>query len=577
MARSPLVSLFRRARVVIREAHRLGVPAVEHLERLEHDAMTRRHLLGSAAAAVPLLAAACTPGEGSSSSSTSSSSSGGTGQARVVIVGAGMAGLHAAHRLKQAGLEADLYEASNRVGGRIFSDRMTFGAQGQHCELGGELIDTGHATMQDLAAEFSLPLWDFSTDAAPTKLVAYLGGRVVPLNELITSFEPIAAQMDADLATLTDQEDLFVYYNKPNGGAALDALSIRAWLDLHQFSGVARQLLEIAFNIEYGLETDQQNVLNMLFLIDTDTSGGALNLFGESDERYRLQGGNDALITALSGTLDSGRIHTGHRLTSLAKQADGSTTLTFAVDAGTHEVTADHVVLSLPFTMLRNVTLNGYTLPPAKSLAIQQMGYGTNAKLMVGFSSRPWRTTGMSDGSSYTDTGYQATWETSREQAGAAGIITNFTGGNHGVALGMGTPESQRDAFVAEFNAVFPGTAAAANGAVARFHWPSHPHTLGSYACYKVGQYTAMAGVEVEPVENLHFCGEHTSLDAQGYMEGAALTGAMAADEVLTALGLATMNAAPAGFGGVLTPAQRIMERARRARIHRRLRRRTAR
>jgi monoamine oxidase len=73
-----------------------------------------------------------------------------------------------------------------------------------------------------------------------------------------------------------------------------------------------------------------------------------------------------------------------------------------------------------------------------------------------------------------------------------------------------------------------------------------------------VGQFTAFAGAEIERVGNLHFCGEHTSLDAQGFMEGAALTGAMAATEVAGDLGLRTEER--------LGPGARILERARLAR-----------
>ncbi|MEN9250745.1 MAG: FAD-dependent oxidoreductase, partial [Gloeomargarita sp. GXS_bins_116] len=58
-----------------------------------------------------------------------------------------------------------------------------------------------------------------------------------------------------------------------------------------------------------------------------------------------------------------------------------------------------------------------------------------------------------------------------------------------------------------------------------RFYWPGHAWARGSYACWKVGQYTTLAGSEFAPVGRLFFAGEHTSLDYQGYMNGAAETG----------------------------------------------------
>jgi monoamine oxidase len=58
-------------------------------------------------------------------------------------------------------------------------------------------------------------------------------------------------------------------------------------------------------------------------------------------------------------------------------------------------------------------------------------------------------------------------------------------------------------------------------------HWPSNPLTLGSYTCYRPGQFTTMAGLEGMPVENLYFAGEHANsfYESQGFMEGAALSG----------------------------------------------------
>jgi monoamine oxidase len=164
--------------------------------------------------------------------------------------------------------------------------------------------------------------------------------------------------------------------------------------------------------------------------------------------------------------------------------------------------------------------------------AIQELGYGTNAKLMVGYKSRLWQEAN-SDGSTYTDLPYQNTWDTSLGQPGKSGIITNFTGGKQGLEVGKGSPESQAANFVEQFDKVFPGSKAAYNQKAVRFHWPSYPFTLGSYACYKPGQYTAFRGAEGEAVGNLHFAGEHTSLESQGYMNGASESGERVAQEIL--------------------------------------------
>jgi monoamine oxidase len=317
------------------------------------------------------------------------------------------------------------------------------------------------------------------------------------------------------------------------------------------------------------------NALNMLFLISTDTA--TFKVFGDSDELFHAKDGNDTFTTRLAEALDPAQLKLNTALQAIRETADGRYQLTFQRDKSTFDVTADHVVLALPFSILRELDVK-LDLPEPKKLAIAELGYGTNSKLMCGFSSRPWRTAGLSRGETYTDLAYQTTWETSRLQPGESGIITNFLGGERGIAVGDGTPEERMADFLTQFDQVFPGVKAVSNGKVARFHWPSNPLVKGSYSSYKVGQYTRFTGSEFERFKNVHFCGEHTSLDAQGFMEGGALTGAAAADEILTDIGMpesapasAPLSRRPLSAEARLSlPGDRILARARATRALRR-------
>jgi monoamine oxidase len=99
-------------------------------------------------------------------------------------------------------------------------------------------------------------------------------------------------------------------------------------------------------------------------------------------------------------------------------------------------------------------------------------------------------------------------------------------------------PEEHFRSIVAELEPVFPGIEAAyVEGSARRMHWPEAPFARGSYTCYRPGQW-AFWQLEGERIDNVHFCGEHTSPDFQGWMEGAAETGAFAAAEVLNDLGI---------------------------------------
>ena len=130
----------------------------------------------------------------------------------------------------------------------------------------------------------------------------------------------------------------------------------------------------------------------------------------------------------------------------------------------------------------------------------------------------------------------QTGWDNTQLQNSAGAGFTVYQGGKRGLALGDGTPDSQAPKFVSQLDQMWPGCSAAFTGKAARMHWPEHPFTKGSYACYKPGQYTTIRGAEIKPVGNLFFAGEHCSSYFQWFMNGAAETGRMAAQDVIKAL-----------------------------------------
>src|SRR5262249_3203254 len=143
----------------------------------------------------------------------------------------------------------------------------------------------------------------------------------------------------------------------------------------------------------------------------------------------------------LAKRLDA-RIELGHKLVRLKDEGDGFTLDFELLDGGTTvSVEADFVILSLPFTTLRDVELD-VELPPAKKKAIAELGYGSNAKILVGFDKRLWREQGYS-GYTYTDLAFQLAWDCSRQQDGATGGLTLYSGGQPGIEVGKGSAESQ--------------------------------------------------------------------------------------------------------------------------------------
>ena len=160
-----------------------------------------------------------------------------------------------------------------------------------------------------------------------------------------------------------------------------------------------------------------------------------------------------------------------------------------------------------------------------------------NAKVFASMNARPWRAQGYG-GDSFSDEGYQLMWDNAQLQPGETASLTFYSGGDAGIRVGEGSADDQVRRLMPGAERTFPGSAAAFAGKASRFHWPTHPHTLGSYACYRPGQWTTIAGAEIEPVGNLFFAGEHCSYDFQGFMNGAAETGRRAAESVMATAGV---------------------------------------
>jgi len=455
-------------------------------------------------------------------------------QTRVVVVGAGLAGLTAAYRLKQAGVTASVHEGSDRVGGRCWTIRGAF-ADGQIGEHGGELIDQGHTAIRQLAQELGLQLDNLlQGEQNGSEPAYYFDGAPYPVRQATLDLRDIWPKLHSDVSAASYPT---LYNSYTARGYTLDHMSIVDWINESVPGGINSrlgQLLDIAYNIEYGAESSRQSSLNLLYLLGYQGPGN-LRIFGKSNEKYHVRGGNDQVATRLASAL-AGQITMGSELVAIRLNNDGTYALSFRQGGSTRTVAADRVVLAIPFSILRSsVDISRAGFSALKRTAISELGMGTNSKLHVQFRNRHWWTLNC-NGETYSDRGYQNTWEVTRTQPSASGILVDYTGGLIGASFGSGTPQERAQQFLAQIEPVLPGLSAQWNGRATVDFWLGNPWTRGSYSYWKVGQYTRFAGVEGAPERNCFFCGEHTSIDFQGYLNGAVDTGERAADEVLDSL-----------------------------------------
>ena len=292
MARTALVDLLRRAAAISAIARDTGEPLDEALAReraLRVDHARRRFLVQSAGAGAALALGSCAHVPLSRA----------WDDREIAIVGAGVAGITCAWRLRQAGLRVRVYEAQSRIGGRMFSLRDHF-ADSQVCELGGELIDTGHSRIRALADELGLALDDLSTDpTAAAGDIWFCNGRRYGEDEIVREFAPLAAAIARDAGTIPAEQ---ITYSATGGVEALDRQSMTQWLDRNGASGWLRKLIEVAYTTEMGLECAEQSALNFLTFIDSGTQ--RFRIFGASDVRSHVRGGNDLIPRRLGAKLD---------------------------------------------------------------------------------------------------------------------------------------------------------------------------------------------------------------------------------------------------------------------------------
>ncbi|MEA2214010.1 MAG: monoamine oxidase [Solirubrobacteraceae bacterium] len=475
---------------------------------------------------------------------------------RIAIVGGGIAGLNAALTLADSGIASTVFESSNRLGGRMHSDSpLVVGGdnyfQGQVTEYCGEFIDSNHKTILTLVKRFNLTADDVlaAQPNASTETYYFLNGYY-SYTQASNDFQPVHNTLQGQVQA-TSYPTLYNSYTQ--AGYNFDQLSLYDWIEQYVPGGHGSRfgrLLDSAYNQEYGADTTDQSSLNIIYLLGYKAKPGNFQIYGASDERFHINGGNQRLPETMASYLKGTglvTINTGARMNTVARNSDGTVSLTF--DGSPKASVFDQVILCMSFSVLRTLNYAKAGFDSLKQTAITQLGSGRNAKLALQFDSRYWNGSGpwgISNGDVYTDIGFQNTWDSTRAQAGTTGILVNYTGGSVAGAFSPSTPYSNASnnpqvasyaqAFLKQVETVFPGLTSHYNGRAVLSTPFQDPNFNCSYSYWRVGQYTQFSGYEKAAQGPIHFAGEHCSQDFQGFMEGGASEGARAANEILASV-----------------------------------------
>lgn len=444
---------------------------------------------------------------------------------RIAIVGGGIAGLSALHYLSAAGVDARLYEARNRMGGRMH----TLATRDGVFEMGGQLVNSDHDDVHALARAFGIALIDRKT--GPHHSVVLAGGAIVPQEALADALGPIAARIAADADRL-DSDFARV-------APVLDRLSVAQYLDRHAAliaDPRIRRLLEASIRTEYGAEPADASALQLIFNLPT-VHGRRIEVLAGSDERYVIAGGSGALPEAIAAR-HRDRIESGKRLLAVEPHGDG-VRLRF-LDGSTAE--ADRVIVAVPAPILRQIDFR-VPLPRLWRDFAAEIDLGRNEKVQVRTRGLPWQEPLGTGGELWNiDADYALAWDgTVQPHAGDGGVWTWYLGGRQTEAA----VRADAGALAAATEGAIPGLGEVLDrGGVRTTQWCRDALTLGAYTNNSPGQLTRFAPLfwveSDDPAERQQavagrviFAGEHVSDAWVGFMNGGAQTGRLAAEAIV--------------------------------------------
>ena len=539
---SGAAAAIRRAQAVSRLARQAGCGVDEAADLLAAP-VSRRGFLGAAGAGA-LAAAGLAP---------AASRPGGAGRdaPRVIIAGAGIAGLGCAYRLwARHGIRAEVHEYDTRPGGRIETLRGYFG-DGQIVEKHAEFINPEHTATLALARRLGLSLDNtdkYPPGTHPGRETMRFRGRKWPQAALNRDWHEWGWELFHRAAYQTAPWPQLHNAHTP-GGRRFDRMSVTEWVDAYVPGGTRSDFGAVCLAAvldEFGGPAGETSALNLVYLLgqDDSTASGAQPrrspVLAGADEKWHIHGGNDQLITGLLARLPAGILHLGERLTAIRPRPGGGYRCSFDCGGAARDADADHVVLAVPFPLLREVDLSRVPVSPLHAAAIDREPLGTNSKFFLQYRTRVWNAEGVT-GNCFDDGVVQGGWDATSYQPGPAGILAALPGGENALDWGRRygltgysgrPPQAMIRAYLRGFGELFPRTPGAFSGRAYYVWSPADPHIRGAYSYLAVGQFTAFNGVQGQREGNLHFAGEQTSLNFQGYIEGALRSGYRCAAEV---------------------------------------------
>lgn len=454
----------------------------------------------------------------------------------VMVLGAGIAGLSAAYHLKKNKIPYRVFEASDRVGGRI-QTMSHANPDDQFAELGAEFFESSHTSVHQLCKELSLTVQDITYDPKIDRALYWLGGKVASEKDFRKNLKPLIMKLaeaksaafasfstEINARSLTMSPEVKVQDNQ----SLADLLnSAKEGMD-----AATLQCFENLCISEWGVDAKNINLLHFLVKLDLEERANRAT----PPKFFRVEGGMSNIAQVLGervqGIVPDSNLKLGHQLVSIRLKSGGYE-CTFRTSKGSDVIWARQVICTLPFSILKDIDgMQTLQLGLTKEL-MTAATYATHSKVISTFRDPVWKKkakTGPNfQGVFRGQLLGQSYWDSSRGQNGTRGLLTSQRGGTIGQSTGVsGAQETLQD-----LKNFYKDIAAEESALV--INWSQKPYAKGSRYNIPPGSYLKYleALSEENKQENFFIGGEHWSFADSGTVGGAIDSGIAAAEKAL--------------------------------------------